>query len=803
MTTRRKRRQPSGKVRSEPEHRVDHLIVVRESDQHDRLLMAGMIAQTLHKASGLPGVDEMVEAGMDVFDNPKRYGAEKTRLGKSTMCVLERDGVVFFYSMASASKDDLDDANAFVTELARAIEKYAPHEIWVAAFTRLLRSTSHQSDLYRALSRRPTKLHCELEIDFAELGAAMSFDVLALVAAGERDNIVSRLTIGRVAQWRRKEWIPKGYPPGYKVDERNQLVVDEGKVESTRAMLTVLADAALTTREKAERIAALGVTTPKLQQLYGPQATIGDAGNPHEVVETLYGWVGTYETGIYEMLWGVPMRGLKEVLGVPVEQHPGYANGALRMPYTLPLPDGGWGTTETFDALRRRQPSLIWGTGHALAPPMAGLFQFDVDDTAYRLLGGKRQRGTYELARRPRTSGPASAGWRSERHSSDIEIIAVVRRSEWHQSMADGIEGALRDGVSAELEPFRFQLSDGLPTVDENRQRIRQLQRDLSEARRVLRNALRNAELTDDDDLARTLLADAAQHRRNEENLVQQIADLEAVLEDPQLEPTFSSNAELLAHAVAALANAPDSVPAHVSEALRTVITAERCWIDGNSVHWELSVEVPHAHGTVIIGPITGAVPNRKRPPTKPKPPHQTTEVRRRLEGYGLSRNAVNCLMACPHPLLVETFCAAIEGQPLPEDVDPEWARLIVATYTSADLQWTPGRWRLDDDLRRRVIEAIAKRGGTASRQELIDEGLDSDQVRYLSRTLSTPTGTAILRPEPRRGNPLYHLHPCPHCGGVADHSCLSPETRAGVLCSQCWRTPDDNSPVYPAIYRT
>ncbi len=49
--------------------------------------------------------------------------------------------------------------------------------------------------------------------------------------------------------------------------------------------------------------------------------------------------------------------------------------------------------------------------------------------------------------------------------------------------------------------------------------------------------------------------------------------------------------------------------------------------------------------------------------------------------------------------------------------------------------------------------------------------------------------------------DPMYGLLECPHCGGWASHSIVTPETRPGVLCPDCRRTPDLESPVFPEWY--
>ena len=384
-----------------PESRLDHLVVVRESDAYDNLLMEAMIQQTLAKVADLPGAAELQAAGMAVLENPRRFGATQRRMGSSRLVTVERDGVLYIFAMGSAAKVDLDDdTNAIVSELLRVAAAYRPREVWVAAFTRLLRSSDHVGDLLRVFSEHVEVLHCEAEIHPATPEGKMLFQVLAMIAATERDYIVRRHTAGRVAQWRRGEWIPTGYPPGYRLEQR-RLVLDENEIERTRAMLQVLAAEALTTAECARRLGELGVTTPMLKSRHGQGATIADARNPTEAVSTLCGWAELYRTGRYEMLWPNPVPGVSDIAGVPVETVEGYPHGALRLPFSVDLPPDGWAEDATIEAVKRRPrvPSLTGGASHTTLPPLSGLFG-DEEDGFEHMLSSER-RGVYMLLRRP------------------------------------------------------------------------------------------------------------------------------------------------------------------------------------------------------------------------------------------------------------------------------------------------------------------------------------------------------------------------------------------------------------------
>jgi hypothetical protein len=103
--------------------------------------------------------------------------------------------------------------------------------------------------------------------------------------------------------------------------------------------------------------------------------------------------------------------------------------------------------------------------------------------------------------------------------------------------------------------------------------------------------------------------------------------------------------------------------------------------------------------------------------------------------------------------------------------------------------------------MRREVLRVLGHDGLT--RADLIEAGLGANQIRYLSRKTKAPSGEPILRRVRSDDGAKYLPLGCPHCGGYATHSMVTPETRPGVLCPTCWRTPRSDSPVFPIWYRS
>ena len=176
--------------------------------------------------------------------------------------------------------------------------------------------------------------------------------------------------------------------------------------------------------------------------------------------------------------------------------------------------------------------------------------------------------------------------------------------------------------------------------------------------------------------------------------------------------------------------------------------------------------------------------------------------IRPELEAAGLGERAARSAAACTNTELTSVLLAHLRGEPIPTSVDPAWARHVVAVYTDPTFHWNRDRWRLNDDLRRAVLGALDAAGGELSDAALQACGFAHTQLRYLGRRVNAPSGDRVIATSGRARNRMHALLECPHCGGRASHSIVTPESRPGVLCGSCWRTPDPNSPVFPDWYR-
>lgn len=782
------------------DYRLDHLVVMRESDRYDQILMEGMIQQTLAKVSHLPGARELMGAGVEVFNNPHKWGATTRKVGKSLMSLVERDGVLYLYSMGTAASEDLPDANAFVAELINVISTYSPRETWVSSFTRLTRSANWVGDLMRAFIDHKGLLHCEAEINLSTPEGKMLFQMLGMIAAMERDYIVRRHTAGRVAQWRRGDWIPNAYPPGYQVVDR-KIVLDKTSLKATRSMLRILANVALSSSEMVASIAALGITTPAVQRLHGDDATIAGARNPTSILSTLLGWVESYETGRHETLWQNPFPGVTDIAGVPVEMIDGFDHGALRLIQVMPIPDGGWADQSIFDAIRSRKElvSLTGGASRSTVAPFSGLFRFDDGEYEYTL-------GTindnYSLLRRPVDLDRTFSGWHSD-SEDQVERLGVVDRATWHQSMADAIIEAVEVGLPTKLDAGRFQTSGPLPALDPVRARLRALELRVKDERAYLAKSVRNAQMTDGDAVAAIFIEDVKRHNSEVTRLENEINGVKAGLAEPVLEEKFESSAEMVAQAVAALAGTENRGPISLRDDLLSIFHDARWKLEGETVQWEVTIELPHEFGTVMLGRVKGQLENRMPTPKRSSPKYMRTLATKQLVAAGLTERAARSVAAAEQPIITAVLLAQLSGSELPRDVEPHWAQHIISVYGNHNFVWMPNQWRLDDELRVRVLDMIEAGGGTLSVAAALAAGVKSEQLRYLWRAMDAPSGDPILRRRTINHVMSVAFLECPHCGGSASHSVVTPETKPGVLCPSCWRAPTPSSPVFPDFYRT
>ena len=389
------------------------LVIVRESCKYDRLLLEGMLGQTLALArKELPGVDVVESWGLRPLYDPESLRDEvdivELRQGSTRAVLFCYRGVLYLYSEGSAHETDALGNNGFTLIICETIRRHRPREIWAATFTRLVRSQEQGGLLLHSCvgnvdAVRTNGLTISLVGETAEFGKQM-FSFFANVSSAERTAIVQRLTCGTANKYLRGEWV-QGYNStpfaGYVYDPKTKhLRIASTEAELVSRALPVLADSTTSATRAVLELSRLGVTARGSRA--GERRPLHTLKNHESAYRNLLRWAPLYATG----QWGVsvvnPFPGVRHYGGLDVvlpddaeEGDP----GRLMFTYDLGLPEGGWAGTDVLSALRERYLSVHRRrSGKRAAPglPLTGA-AWTAEGYAYRILSGTR--GTYVVRR--------------------------------------------------------------------------------------------------------------------------------------------------------------------------------------------------------------------------------------------------------------------------------------------------------------------------------------------------------------------------------------------------------------------
>lgn len=331
------------------DHRAAGLILCRESNEYDSVLMLGLIQQTLSYVPHSPAIDRARNLGLDPLtataSEMEALPRSFIKHGRATAVLFEVDNLYFLYSMTSAAKTNDVGENDWTNICVAVIGALRPETVYVASLSRLVRSFEHTGTLLSSVSKNVDAVHAGQTIlkmrgPDKEMGHMM-WGLLATVAAAERNLIVQRLTAGLVAKYRRNEWIKgKGAVPlGYKLDPATKrLEVDPNATEALRVAWTLMADPSVPDWKTVQRLADMGVTTHLARTRYGDAATVGDLSDANTYLSQVRRWSHLYLTGQCTIRWPNPFEGAPHIAGMPV--HPSHLdNGELRFHYDLGRPD--------------------------------------------------------------------------------------------------------------------------------------------------------------------------------------------------------------------------------------------------------------------------------------------------------------------------------------------------------------------------------------------------------------------------------------------------------------------------------
>ncbi|TIC86712.1 recombinase family protein [Nocardioides sp. GY 10113] len=400
---------PSHAVTSEPNiapdtaTRARSLVVCRESNQYDCLLLEGLLEQTfayLDLASvptaRLYGILPLTDPGQLPPDVPVITLVE----GKTRASLMEIDGDYYLYSMASAAKFDERGNNEFTTLLCRVLERLRPLDMYAATHSRLVRGLTHGANLSSAVARHVDRVHAgtttmDMRGGDRSVGHLL-WTMLSMIASSERDLIVQRTSAGKVNQYSRGEWIQgnNSVPLGYQLTGKT-LVVDPEQTELLNLAWTLMADPNLSSTEIVMRLAARGVSTPRTRK---DGETIAELVGHHSWIQTQLWWADLYMTGKYTMRFKNPFPGAEHLAGCPVlyeidESGVRDEIGVLEFDYDFGRPNLDPALiTAAVRARRTSRPT--GGAAKSHVPALNGL-RWIADGIEYRLAGATR--GMYAL----------------------------------------------------------------------------------------------------------------------------------------------------------------------------------------------------------------------------------------------------------------------------------------------------------------------------------------------------------------------------------------------------------------------
>lgn len=405
---------------------------VRESDQYDRLLFDGMRQQTYEPYRDNPWVRAVLDEGMAPMtakgSHPftvRFHSGEVVKLdvlierihrGRTTVIRFQVGPYVHLWSMASAASSNAEGDNDFTGVFIEDIKVTRPQILVAANISRLVRSDQEGGLLLKVLPDHVDEIWAgqaalKLVGEGSEYGRMM-FSVLGAVAAMERNWIVTRMMTGRVAAWRRGEWLfgKTTVPFGYRLDGK-RLVPDPELRDRVRDMLLVLGDdvaPSLTVR----RLADLDVPTFRPRSKTSLATSVRARNNPRAVVDSYLAWVPLWVAGEYVWRFTSPMRGVQEFAGAPVVHGDAQrlGRGEVQLLMTPGVPDGGWASQDILDRValvaRDRFAEQVDGKEREAELPLAEMVrsQSSAPDLHDAMLG------VNNTSRRPPVHSPRKRG---------------------------------------------------------------------------------------------------------------------------------------------------------------------------------------------------------------------------------------------------------------------------------------------------------------------------------------------------------------------------------------------------------
>lgn len=835
------------KTAPNPVMQADQLNIARVSDRNKWKDLAGKIADVWQIPCNAPSSDMIAKLGTDPLKDPKLVGGE-LHTGPDTRAVVFRvpdSSVWAVYVLGSAAKANTEAGdNWFSALIADLILQLAPKTVAFPTFDRLVRSLAHTSMIWNALSGRADRIvSSDQTIYMADPLAETRFTMAVLMSTADVDAIRRRFMNGRSRAWRegRSPLDANQMPLGYRLDrdKKPRIYLPDGPI--IRAIVEGLG-AGLPPAQIVEAAAKIGGSSPTLKRLHGPGATFADASNPSELVRGWRSWLELWETGSFEYTFECPVANTHEYGGFEVRGGaPGVA-GSIIVPQDWGIPEGGWAPPAAFAACRKAAlPSIrkripAGGSARKLRKPFTGR-HWTAGQHEYKLFS---EETTYQLRRRSLDPDRKWPGWGRHGQMHGQELLRV-RAADLHEAVAHAMLAAMQQGVGGEILDMSVPWSPLPPEVaNQASAQAIGLRRDIAAVVERVENLTTAIGQAADLDTIKRLTAAADRASSELRELTDQLARVQARDETANLQS--AQTASRIFSAVGFLGSVENRADRQLSTALDVILPDFHIiQTPTGAFRWETHLQLPIAQGTLRLGPIGGAVPTFRgrrgggRPPTaitegdrllaeflaskvsiqdlnrahnRKSEPHTLRVLHHALMRLGLPRQARLLIISRAVPgSAAQTLWRTARGEQQPGHLDPDWTKLVIDTYTGDRPLTSLASLRNTTAMRQAICDYLKEHSGKAQASDILRDlqaiGLTRGRLDLATTKNRTWNGLKQSQPPTAQRNPdgTIELITCPHCGGFADLVSLLPETPTGLLCRECRRTPDPESPIYPQDY--
>lgn len=253
-----------------------YLVVVRESDDSQAAQMRGLLQDIVHHCETRQPIangQDLLGLGVKPFNDPDSYGGGRFKgaSGAAPKGGLWRIGDTWvFFWLGTAAGSDEDGLNDFTVHLASTITSIKPRRLYMAVFSRMVRSLEHQEMLWKAIKEVGVESYHEKndQIFFNQEDAHARW--LNLAARSEQERVEGRARLRRNdASHVRENRFP--YPGGRMAlgwaRDTSGHVIYVGPTDSLRQLIAILADPDLTARQLADAILTLRIGNSNMSPL--------------------------------------------------------------------------------------------------------------------------------------------------------------------------------------------------------------------------------------------------------------------------------------------------------------------------------------------------------------------------------------------------------------------------------------------------------------------------------------------------------------------------------------------------------